>query len=173
MLKAAKLKRIWFCSLIASGAVLAPGCSILPSTPLDQPISLSVRDGEPVVTWCGGSADLVRVRLYYGTASEDDAQLVLDASGQTSVVSGDEVALSQLPDDWKVERKAYAGTEVSEVGVTLEYTSIDGAGKKYDGGYLAEFEFEGAGIESWPTSSWQWANGQTSSDACGMPSSVR
>lgn len=160
--------------LVGATACLLSACSFLPQVPLDQPISLSVRDGQPVFAWCGGEADVVRVRVYYGTATADDAQLVTDASGTISVSSGAQITPTSLPDDWHVEQWPYEGTDLSEVGVTVNYESTEEGRDAVPGNFMADFDLAGGeSLDSWPEGSWKWANGDASSDLCGMPSASR
>jgi hypothetical protein len=160
--------------LAATAACLLSGCSFLPQVPLDQPVSLSIRNGQPVVAWCGGEADVVRVRVYYGTATADDAQLVIDASGRMPVSSGAHIAPTSLPDDWHVEQAPYEGTELSEIGVTVNYESSEEGEEALPGNFMADFDLaDGESLDSWPEGSWKWANGDLSSDPCGMPSASR
>lgn len=159
--------------LVGATACLLSACSFLPEVPLDQPISLSVRDGQPVFAWCGGEADIVRVRVYYGTATADDAQLVTDASGTMPVSSGVQILPASLPHDWEVQQWPYEGTDSSEIGVTLDYESPDEGRGAVPGNFIADFDLDGDGLASWPEGSWKWANGASSSDPCGMPSAAR
>lgn len=60
---------------------------------------------------------------------------------------------------------------MSEIGVTLDFASPDDPSSSGEGSYIADFDFEpGEDIESWPATSWKWANGAVSTDPCGMPS---
>lgn len=159
--------------LVGATALLLSACSFLPQVPLDQPISLSVRDGAPVLAWCGGEAAVVRVRVYYGTATVDDVQLVADASGTMPVSSGALITPMSLPDDWEVEQWPYGGTELSEIGVTVDYDSPEERASAVPGSFMADFDLGDEGLDSWPEGSWKWANGDSSSDPCGMPSAAR
>lgn len=160
--------------LVGAMVGLLSACSFLPQVPLDQPISLSIRDGQPVVAWCGGEAEVVRVRIYYGTSTADDAQLVADASGRLPVSTDAQIALTSVPDDWHVEHWPYEGTELSEIGVTVNYESLKEGEDAAPGNFMADFDLDsGESLDSWPEGSWKWANGDSSSDPCGMPSASR
>ncbi len=171
------LKR-FLCRPLAVGAVVLASslvlsaCAFLPGVPEDQPLSLAVRGGTPILSWCAPSAEIVRVRVYYGTVSADDAELVIDARGRLPVAPGAEVTPDGLPEEWVVERHEYAGAELSEIGVTVDYEARDAEGELVEGSFGADFENEGASdLDSWPDNGWIWANGTVSTDPCGMPSS--
>lgn len=156
--------------VLASSLVLS-ACAFLPGVPEDQPLSLAVRDGTPILSWCAPSAEIVRVRVYYGTMSADDAELVIDARGRLPVAPGAEVTPDRLPEEWIVERHDDAGAELSEIGVIVDYQARDAEGELVEGSFGADFESENASdIGSWPENEWIWANGTVSTDPCGMPS---
>lgn len=78
------------------------------------------------------------------------------------------------PDDWHVEQTPYEGTELSEIGVTVNYESSEEGEEALPGNFMADFDLaDGESLDSWPEGSWKWANGDLSSDPCGMPSASR
>lgn len=164
--------RLWTAVSVTVVATLAlASCSFLPEPAgLYPPLSFSARNGEPVIAWCDGDAEIVRVRMYYGAGSVGDGQLVVDGRGTETVRRGSEILPAALPKSWDVEINEYTGGQLAEVTITIVYRTTDDEGRTSTGNFIAEFDLDEATLESWPDGSWIGADGTVATDPCGMAS---
>lgn len=69
---------------IVAGVALT-GCVLVPGFPLDQPVSLSVVDGAPVIAWCGPDGEVRNVAVYYSAPDREDGDLVSVGEGSLDI----------------------------------------------------------------------------------------
>lgn len=164
--------RLWTAvSVTVVTTVALVSCSFLPEPAgLYPPLAFSARNGEPVVAWCDGDAEIVRVRMYYGAGSVGDGQLVVDGRRTATVRRGSEILPAALPKSWDVESNEYTGGQLAEVTITIVYRTTDDEGRTSTDNFIAEFDLDEATLESWPEGSWTGADGAVSEDPCGMAS---
>lgn len=159
-----------FAAISMLGVLGTAGCTFVPGVPLDQPLAFSVRGGHPLIIWCGPDLDLQSIGVYYGTrAVKDDATLVFEGEGSRIVTSGGELYPLGGSDGWKIDTVKYEGEYFDEISMSL--LGVVGGDAAEVISVLAEFDFQSPQqIRDWPEGRWKWANGEESSEPCGMPS---
>ena len=157
---------------IVAGVALT-GCVLVPGFPLDQPVSLSVVDGAPVIAWCGPDGEVRNVAVYYSAPDREDGDLVSVGEGSLDITHGDLLPLSSS-DAWEVTTYR----DPADTDGVLEVTVGVSAVRDLDDGYVAKevqvtglFTFGSAQeLANWPEGEWKWADGTVSEDKCGMGS---
>lgn len=156
----------------ATSTLLLSSCMYFPGVPLDVPMSMSVQDGSPVITWCYVPAKIVGFRVSYIPAGDESSVAIFDGEGELPVQKGDTFTAQELDSSWTASRETWTGktSEVDEIGLTVSYVPT---ARVTQGTFMAQFDIPPDGIIDWPEGQWQWPTGEMSSAPCGMASARR
>lgn len=157
--------------LVGMATSLLDGFSF-PGVPLEQPVSLTVSDGEPVVAWCGDDIELKSIGIYYGTISDpNDAALAFEGSGSQKVSAGDYIFPIKNSSSWISQTTPPSTTKVSEIIVSLSGVLTDSGDTSTDSHVYAKFDLGAIDeLGDWPDGMWQRGNsapGELVDEPCG------
>jgi len=113
------------------------------------------------------------VGVYYGTTgNKSDAELVAEGEGETALSHGEDVFPISASGKWESHWHESSIEHVTEVSVSISFHQVSDDGNGGDVvSMFAEFGLPSVGgIDEWTDGRWLWANGEVSSEPCGMPS---